>query len=109
MWYIGTAAGENYGKLAGWLAMAMAGQLTVPRFENKWWLGDIKCTRKASDAGIVIFRTTERSYRGTGYGQRSEGWKITVQLTWLLPGQCHVRDMTVGGDCTGEAVVTANI
>ena len=23
MWYIGMAAGENYGKLAGWLAMAI--------------------------------------------------------------------------------------
>ena len=59
--------------------------------------------------GIVILRTTERSYRGTGYGQSFEGLRNTVQLTWPLPGQCHVRDMTVGGDCTGEAVVTANI
>ena len=72
-------------------------------------LDNLKCTRKTPDAGIVILRTTERSYRGTGHGQRSEGLRISVQLTWPLPGQCHVRDMTVGGGCTGEAVVTANI
>ena len=36
-------------------------------------LDNFKCTRKTPDAGIVILRATERSYRGTGHGQRSEG------------------------------------